>query len=47
VPGGTYASFALAGLLLLNLTTSSMGTAVGLTVDLNTGVIDRFRTLPM
>lgn len=47
VPGGTYASFALAGLLLLNLTTSSLGTAVGLTVDLSTGVIDRFRTLPM
>jgi hypothetical protein len=47
VPGGTYASFAPAGLLLLNLTTSSLGTAVGLTVDLSTGIIDRFRTLPM
>src|SRR5262244_3439757 len=47
VPGGTYAAFAIAGLLLLNLTTSSMGTAVGLTSDLNTGIIDRFRTLPM
>jgi ABC-2 type transport system permease protein len=47
VPGGTYASFAIAGLLLLNLTTSSMGTAVGLTTDLGTGMIDRFRTLPM
>ena len=47
VPGGTYANFALAGLLLLNLTTSSMGTAVGLTVDLSTGIVDRFRTLPM
>lgn len=47
VPGGTYASFAIAGLLLLNLTTSSMGTAVGLTSDLSTGIIDRFRTLPM
>jgi ABC transporter DrrB family efflux protein len=47
VPGGTYANFALAGLLLLNLTTSSMGTAVGLTTDLSTGIIDRFRTLPM
>jgi ABC transporter DrrB family efflux protein len=45
--GGSYAAFALAGLLLLNLTTSSMGTAVGLTTDLQTGVIDRFRTLPM
>jgi len=40
-------NFALAGLLALNLTTSSMGTAVGLSTDLNTGVIDRFRTLPM
>jgi ABC transporter DrrB family efflux protein len=47
VPGGSYASFAIPGLLLLNLTTSSMGTAVGLTTDLNTGIIDRFRTLPM
>jgi len=45
--GGTYADFAIAGLLALNLTTSSMGTAVGLSTDLNTGVIDRFRTLPM
>src|SRR2546421_468992 len=47
VPGGTYASFAIAGLLMLNLTTSSMGTAVGLTVDLSKGIVDRFRTLPM
>lgn len=47
VPGGTYAAFAIAGLLLLNLTTSSMGTAVGLTSDVSTGIIDRFRTLPM
>ena len=45
--GGTYVEFAVAGLLALNLTTSSMGTAVGLSTDLNGGVIDRFRTLPM
>jgi ABC transporter DrrB family efflux protein len=45
--GGNYKDFALAGLLILNLTTSSMGTAVGLSTDLSTGVIDRFRTLPM
>ncbi len=44
---GGYKEFALAGLLLLNLTTSAMGTAVGLSTDLSTGVIDRFRTLPM
>ena len=39
--------FAIAGMIALNLTTSAMGTAVGLSNDLNSGVIDRFRTLPM
>jgi ABC-2 type transport system permease protein len=47
IPGGSYKDFALAGLLTLNLTTSIMGTAVGLSTDLHEGVIDRFRTLPM
>jgi ABC-2 type transport system permease protein len=47
IPGGTYKEFALAGLLTMNLTTSVMGTAVGLSTDLHEGVIDRFRTLPM
>jgi ABC transporter DrrB family efflux protein len=45
--GGSYKAYAIAGLLAMNLTTSAMGTAVGLSNDLNTGVIDRFRTLPM
>ena len=45
--GGTYTDYALAGLLVINLTTSVLGTAVGLSTDLNDGVIDRFRTLPM
>ncbi len=47
IPGGSYKDFALAGLMLLNLTTSAMGTAVGLSTDLTTGAVDRFRTLPM
>jgi ABC-2 type transport system permease protein len=47
IAGGSYKEFALAGLLTLNLTTSVMGTAVGLSTDLHEGVIDRFRTLPM
>jgi ABC-2 type transport system permease protein len=47
IPGGSYVDFALAGLLTLNLTTSTVGTAVGICSDLTTGVIDRFRTLPM
>src|ERR1700759_2525118 len=45
IQGGSYKDFAIAGLILLNLTTSSMGTAVGLVTDLTTGAIDRFRTL--
>lgn len=47
VPHGGYAKYAIAGMLALNLTTSAMGTAVGLSNDLNGGIIDRFRTLPM
>lgn len=47
IHGGSYKDFAVAGLMLLNLTTSSMGTAVGLISDLTTGAIDRFCTLPM
>jgi len=45
--GGSYTDFILAGLLALNLTTSTMGTAVGLATDLHEGIIDRFRVLPI
>ena len=45
--GGSYVNFLLAGLLALNLVTSTMGTAVGLSTDLHEGLIDRFRALPM
>jgi ABC transporter DrrB family efflux protein len=45
--GGTYKAFAIGGLLTMNLTTASVGTAVGMSGDLSTGVMDRFRTLPM
>jgi ABC transporter DrrB family efflux protein len=47
VPGGSYKDFAIGGLVAMNLTTSAVGTAVGLSSDLHTGVIDRFRTLPI
>jgi ABC-2 type transport system permease protein len=43
----SYSQFAIPGMILFSLITSSMGTGVGLSNDLNTGVIDRFRTLPM
>ncbi|MGH3164447.1 MAG: ABC transporter permease [Trebonia sp.] len=45
--GGGYVQFALAGLLGMNLVTSATGTAIGLSTDLTTGVIDRFRVLPV
>src|SRR3954471_12232177 len=46
--GGSYTDFAIGGLLIMNLTTSSpMGTAGGLGSDMSTGIIDRFRTLAM
>jgi ABC transporter DrrB family efflux protein len=47
ISGGSYKDFALAGLLTLNLTTSAMGTAVGLSTDMTTGAINRFRALPI
>jgi ABC-2 type transport system permease protein len=47
IPGGSFTNFILAGVLTLNLITSTMGTAVGLATDLNEGMIDRFRALPM
>jgi ABC-2 type transport system permease protein len=45
--GGSYVNYLLAGILALNLVTSTMGTAVGLSTDLHEGMIDRFRALPM
>ncbi|MBV8462134.1 MAG: ABC transporter permease, partial [Acidimicrobiales bacterium] len=45
--GGSYVDFLLAGILSLNLVTSTMGTAVGLSTDLHEGMVDRFRALPM
>jgi len=45
--GGSYKDYLLAGILALNLVTSTMGTAVGLSTDLHEGMIDRLRALPM
>ncbi|SFF83465.1 ABC-2 type transport system permease protein [Actinacidiphila alni] len=48
LPGGAdYKDFAIPGLLVFNQVTVTVGTGVGLSTDVNTGVIDRFRTLPM
>jgi hypothetical protein len=48
LPGGaSYKDFAIPGLLVFNQVTATVGTGVGLSTDVNTGLIDRFRTLPM
>jgi ABC-2 type transport system permease protein len=48
LPGGASdTDFVLAGLLTMNLVTSSMGTGIGLATDSANGIVERFRTLPM
>jgi ABC-2 type transport system permease protein len=48
LPGGAgYKEFAIPGMLVLTAVTGTVGTGVGLSTDVNTGIVDRFRTLPM
>ena len=49
LPGGaSYKDFALPGqMLVFNQVTLGVGTGVGLSMDVNSGIVDRFRTLPM
>lgn len=48
LPGGaSYRDFAIPGMLVFNQVSAMLGTAVGLSTDVNSGIIDRFRTLPM
>lgn len=45
--GGEYINFLMPGLLVQIVVFGAGQTAIGLTEDLNNGVIDRFRSLPM
>ncbi len=47
VPGGDYAVFLIPGILVQNIAFGGIVTALGLADDLNKGLIDRFRSLPM
>ena len=48
LPGGaTYAEYLMPGIFVQTLTFASATTAIGMTEDLNKGIIDRFRSLPM
>jgi ABC-2 type transport system permease protein len=48
LPGhGNYRDYLIAGIIAVNMGGTAQGAAVGLAVDLSTGLIDRFRSLPM
>ncbi len=47
VPDTNYANYLMAGILVQAVALTSMATAIGLAQDLHTGLIDRFRSLPM
>lgn len=45
--GTTYVNFLIAGILVQNAAFGATYTAIGMTVDLQRGIIDRFKSLPM
>jgi ABC-2 type transport system permease protein len=48
LPGhGNYREYLIAGIFAINMGGTAQGAAIGLAVDLTTGLIDRFRSLPM
>ena len=48
LPGhGSYRDYLIAGIVAVNMGGTAQGAAIGLAVDLSTGLIDRFRSLPM
>lgn len=47
VPGRDYTDFLMPGVFVQTVTFGAIGTAVGMATDLNTGLLERFRSLPM
>ena len=47
VPGGAYREFLMAGIFAQTVLFGSSFTAVGLAYDMQKGIVDRFRTLPI
>jgi ABC-2 type transport system permease protein/oleandomycin transport system permease protein len=47
VPGGSYVNYLIPGILVQTMIFGAVGTAVGLAEDLQKGLIERFRALPM
>ena len=47
LPGMSYTEYLLPGIFVMTITTSAQITGYTLTLDLQKGIFDRFRTLPM
>jgi ABC-2 type transport system permease protein/oleandomycin transport system permease protein len=47
IPGVSYVDFLMAGIFVQTVTFGSMNTGIGLAMDMQTGLIERFRSLPM
>jgi len=47
VPGGSYVDFLVPAVFIEAMLLSGMSTSIGLALDLKSGIIDRFRSLPM
>jgi ABC-2 type transport system permease protein/oleandomycin transport system permease protein len=47
VPGGNYVNFLMPGIFVQSAVFGATATGIGLAEDLNRGMIDRFRSLPM
>jgi len=45
--GGSYHQYLISGMFGMTMAGTAPGTAVGLTADMSTGLIDRFRSLPI
>jgi len=46
-PGTSYVDYLVPAILITSIGTSSVQAGVGVAVDLNTGIIDRFRSMPI
>lgn len=47
VPGGRYVDYLMPGIFVQTVVFGAMGTAIGLASDLKSGLLERFRSLPM
>jgi ABC transporter DrrB family efflux protein len=47
VPGGNYVNFVVPAIFLVSVLVGAMTSAIGMAEDLKSGLIDRFRSLPM